>query len=331
VSSTNPTTTYRNSLHKTVLQNGGTVAGDVTAFHAWYTSVGRNEFIQAFEHETQLKLTGTNRSVAALVEHGYPKNVNEYSTKTAWDNYYIANALIALRELDKIFNRITPVPAAFPDIWYQNIREVTRKLFIDTIVLIDDWAAFRQHVPGVLGVGKNRFEHAVAIYHSALQVIYGNYSPLAFSDNHSDTSVNQLRMAIEIRLRRAFGIAAKLTLSGDVVPLALSEVFNAVRPCKQVIDFAVPLEHIERLYGWANIYMHSGLKQYVWSPIYALDYLRELLVGGKYAGGFSVSAGISTTFGIVKQVQSAVEARIDKKRHSLVVVDPQDCDLILKP
>jgi len=325
-----PVELYKKSLYQTALAHGGTPEVCVKATHAWYTASGRDEFVRTFEGETGLKLSGVSRSDAALVEHGYPKNVNEYNSKAAWDQYYIANALLALRELDKIFNGITPVPTGLPEIWYRNVAGLTRKLFLDTLVLIDDWATFRQQVPGVMGIGKNRFEHSVAIYHSALQVIYGNYSPFAFSDNHSDTAVNQLRMGIEIRLRRGFGISAKLNLAGAIVPLALSEILDAIRQHKQAITLAVPLEHIERLYGWANIYMHSGLKQYVWSPIYGLGYLRPFLVGGQHSSGTSVDAGIIAPYGVVKQIQAAVEAGIDKTRHSLVVLDPNDCDLILK-
>ena len=182
----------------------------------------------------------------------------------------------------------------------------------------------------MIGIGKNRYEHATAIYHSGLQVIYGNYSPFALADNHSDTAVNQLRMAIEIRLRRGFGIVAKLNRAGEVVPLALSKIIDAIKLHKHAISFSVPLEHIERLYGWANIYMHSGFKQYTWSPIYALAYLRPFLVGGQHLTGMSVDAGITAPYGVVKQVQSVVESRIGKTRYSLVVDDPSDCDLIVK-
>ena len=114
------------------------------------------------------------------------------------------------------------------------------------------------------------------------------------------------------------------------MPLALSKIIDAIKLHKHAISFSVPLEHIERLYGWANIYMHSGFKQYTWSPIYALAYLRPFLVGGQHLTGMSVDAGITAPYGVVKQVQSVVESRIGKTRYSLVVDDPSHCDLIVK-
>src|SRR5258705_13274593 len=83
----------------TILARGGTREQSVINLHTWYKSAGRGEFVHAFEHETGLIISGINRSAKALVEQGYPKNVNEYNGKTAWDQYYIANELIALHEL----------------------------------------------------------------------------------------------------------------------------------------------------------------------------------------------------------------------------------------
>ncbi|MGM4991281.1 hypothetical protein [Tardiphaga sp. 841_E9_N1_2] len=327
--STMPFNQYRRNLNAAILANKDPDGVVLQATHTWFAGGGRAELQAAFEHETGLKIG--NRKDGALVEQGYPKNINEYPGKTAWDQYYIANAIIALQELDRIFQPGKPYPTRNPDIFYRNLVGLSRKLFLDTIVLLDDWATFKQGLQGVFGIGKNRLEHATPTYHSALQVIYGNCSPFAFSDNHSDTSVNQLRMAIELRLRRGFGVTAKLNKAGSIVPLALSEIIQVVALHKQNITFAVPFEHIDRIYQWSNIYMHTGLKQYVWSPIFALHYLRPFLLGGKHAGGTSSNAGIIAAPGVVKQVQSGIENGADKSQFDFVFEDLANCDLILKP
>ncbi len=312
---------YKAELHQTILKFGSPKQTAITAVHAWYSSVGRDRFIDAFEHETSLVLRAANRSDRALVEHGFPKNINEYEGKTAWGNYYVANALMFLRTTDHIFTGIATLTADAPEIFWTNVFGITQKLYLDSLVLIDDWATYTQHVPGVVGVGKNRFETPMALYHSALQLIYGNLRPFAFADNHSDAAINQLRMAIELRLRDGFGIFAKTDKSGDVVPLPLKTIIEAIKIHKTDIDFAVPFEHIERLYGWANIYMHSGLKQYTWSPIVALTYLRAFLLE---------KAGIAATLGTIRQVQSAAEALIDKSNYELTVADPPPWAVTIK-
>ena len=323
-----PLNRYRQSIHTFLRHTQIAPVGAMYQIHRWYHRGGREEFINAFEHEARLRLASVNRSDKALIEQAFPKNVNEYDGKAAWDQYYVANGLIALRQLDKIL-AMQAVPLEEPRIYYINLIGVLQGLFLDTLVLIEDWATFKAQVPGLVGIGKSRFESSVAIYHSALQVIYGNYSPFAYSDNHSDTSINQLRMAIETRLRRGFGIVAKMTHTDAIVPLALSDIIDAIRPHKASIAFALAFDHIERLYGWANIYMHSGFKQYRWSPIFALDQLRPFIVGGKYSKGMSAKAGIQAPRGVVKQIQAAVEAGIDKTRHKLVVSEPEDCELVL--
>ena len=133
-----PLNQYKQSLQQTIFARGGTREQSVINLHTWYKSAGRGEFVHAFEHETGLIISGINRSAKALVEQGYPKNVNEYNGKTAWDQYYIANALIALHELDKIFDRITPVPKGKFEIYYTNIVGLLKRLLLDTLVFIDD-------------------------------------------------------------------------------------------------------------------------------------------------------------------------------------------------
>jgi hypothetical protein len=203
------------------------------------------------------------------------------------------------------------------------------------MVLLEDWATFSKDVPGIFGISKNRFESVMALYQAAWQIIYGGRAPFAFADNHCDTAINQLRMAIEIRLRRGFGILAKTNKRGEIVPLALSNLIEAIVRYKSSITFAVPFEHISRLYGWANVYSHGALKQYAWSPIFALQYLRPFLIGGIYNDGVgtgaSVDAGIMTDCETVQRVQNDVKEMLGSADFNLVTLDPEQCDLVLKP
>jgi len=312
---------YKQRLHKTVLAFAVPDQQLLQALLAWHSSTGFTDFIKAFEHETKLRLKNTTRTDKALVEQGFPKNINEYNGKTAWDQYYIANALMFVRQAEFILEPITPLQAGLPELFYRNIVGLARKLFLDSLVLLEDWATFKHQIPGVFGIAKARYERPLALFHSALQVIYGKCSPWAFAGNHSDTSINLLRMAIELRIRHCAGILAKTDKSGSIVPLPLSEIIEAIDAHKVAIAFPIPFEHIDRLYNWSNIYMHSGLKQYTWSPIFALTYLRPFLVG---------SPAVVARYGVIKQVQSMVEARINKQKYSLHVLDPANCDIKLK-
>ena len=295
---------------------------------AWWASNGRTDFVTAFDHETALNLASAKRSQGARIEQGFPKNINEYNGKLKWDQYYIANALMALEQIDRILQ--APPQAGEPWILYFNLHAVACDLLHDTLVLIEDWATYSAQVPGITGTGKNRLEEPLALYHSAAQIIHGNLSPFSFLDNHADTAINQIRMAIEMRFRRGFGVIAKIDAKGAIVPLALSEIIAAAKNYQADISFSVPLQHIERLYGWANIYMHAGIKQYAWSSIVALYYLKAFLLGGVHRKGSSVYAGISAKASTVRQVQAKVESGIDKQRYTLVKIEPAQCDIVLK-
>lgn len=325
----NPFQTYRAAALTVSIGNATAPnrEAELRQIQTWWSSNGRADFIAAFDHETSLNLVSAKRTHGARIEQGFPKNINEYSGKLKWDQYYVANALMALEQIDRILQ--TPPRTGQPWILYYNMHAIACDLLRDTLTLIEDWATYSAQVPGITGTGKNRLEEPLALYHSAAQIIHGNLSPFSFLDNHADTAINQIRMAIEMRFRRGFGVIAKLDAKGALVPLALSEIIAAVKDYQADITFLVPLRHIERLYGWANIYMHAGLKQYAWSPIVSLQYLRPFLLGGQHPRGSSVYAGILTKASTVRQVQAKVESGIDKKRFTLVKIDPDQCDIVL--
>ncbi len=130
------------------------------------------------------------------------------------------------------------------------------------------------------------------------------HSPIVFWNNLRATAINHVRVAIELRIRRGFGIMGRLDQNKAVSALMLSRILDALSPFKKHIRFAVPLEHITRIYNWSNLYMHAGLKLYTWSPMFALRYLSEFFAGGRTpSGGMSVYAGIVISEQTIKDVQ----------------------------
>ena len=172
------------------------------------------------------------------------------------------------------------------------------------------------------------------MYHSALQNIYGNHSPFAFRDNHSDTAINHLRVAIELRLRRGFGILAKINKNKDVVAFPLSGLLKKVRAFQSEIEFSVPLQHVDRIYCWSNLYMHAGLKLYTWSPMFALQHLTRFLIGGRYGVGPGIKgsayAGIMTSEQVVKRIQAAFRDEVKSSGAELLCMEPSDCHVVFK-
>jgi hypothetical protein len=326
---------YKNGVASKLLARSMSAEDAVRGTAEWYTTLGRDLFIAAFEHETSLKLTTTLQD-GTLVEWGFPKNLADYGTKAAWGNFYRANAMMFLRETDAILQPTqagTLNPGHSPVVFWENLRRILEPLFLDSYVLLEYWASGAMEVPGVFGIGKNVWEEPLHLYHSALQCIYGNYSPIARQDNQADTAINHLRVAIELRIRRGFGIMAKLDQNKAVAPLMLSRILDALSLFKQQVVFAVPLEHIIRIYEWANLYMHAGLKLYTWSPMFALRYLSNFFAGGATHNGkgWSVYAGISASEQIIKDIQATAEAEVAKNGETLILMDPSKCHAVITP
>ncbi|MGB3740239.1 MAG: hypothetical protein WA948_12925 [Pontixanthobacter sp.] len=289
----------------------------------WWTTMGRYEFMASFAYETQINISGINRKPEALVTQGFPKTINEYDRKLRDKNYYVANALMAIEQLDRLF----ATKPASGDHWtvYYGLFELAWNLVFDTITLFEHYAMYCAGVPNFTGTGKNPVEHIIALYHSANQVVHGYTPGLSFLDHHGDTSIAPFRMAIEMRFRYGFGAIGRLDKKGSQHPLSLSAILAGVKQYKNEITFGVPLPTIERLYGWANIYVHSGLKQYAWSPMHALRYTRPFLLGVELQKGFDANSGIRAKVGTISKVQKVIEDGIDKKRFDLVAIDPAHC------
>jgi hypothetical protein len=155
----------------------------------------------------------------------------------------------------------------------------------------------------------------------------------AHPDNATDASTALLRVALETRLRFGFGLLGVLEKATQaVLPLNLSTVLTAISVHENQMTLAVPLQHIERLYGWSNIYVHVGLKHFTWSPIFANRYLNPFFRGGVYSGGSSVNAGICIDKATIAAVQTEAEVayKLNAARHELIKMNPEECSVVFR-
>ena len=118
-----------------------------------------------------------------------------------------------------------------------------------------------------------------------------------------------------------------------ILPLNMSTILAAIKLHESKFKLTIPLQHIERIYGWSNIYVHVGLKHFTWSPIFALNYLNPLLRGGDYPGGTSVHAGIYTDRATLLEIQDEAKSayQLDLTKYELVTISPEQCAVVLKP
>lgn len=245
----------------------------------WWAA-GRPLYLEAFHKEVGKR--PSKAGIDNLLDAAIPRSPSDLQRKEADDAYYTAHAALFLQEMDGIVARVPrncPDPeAAFA---FGNVLRFVDHVLFDSVVLLEHWAARSRHVPGVFGVGKIEVEHMHTFFFGAQQTIYGHGSfGLSFIENHSDIVIGTIRQALEIRLRRAFGIAGRFSdATGALEPVPLSALFEAIRPFEKLIRSEVPFATLRRINGWANMYMHGAIKLPAWTPPRVLTRLKLLLLG----------------------------------------------------
>ena len=142
---------------------------------------------------------------------------------------------------------------------------------------------------------RSRFISTVAVHQVLRQEIYGSASFHAFADKELSACIGTIRQLIELRIRRSFGILSLKDTNGNIVPLDMSKLFEVVSKYRSEIEFPIKLENIIRIYRWSNNYIHSGLGDYPWIPMYLELMLRDFSFGQEEKdGSWSVYNGIKT-------------------------------------
>ncbi|PWB89886.1 hypothetical protein C5688_13685 [Methylocystis sp. MitZ-2018] len=181
--------------------------------------------------------------------------------------------------------------------------------FLDYAIILLDDASRKMGSAKQYGTLANRYDHHFQIYKGAEQVVYGRYSALTHDDHAPYVGVAVIRTAIEIRLRRAFGIQGLTNEQGGFRPIDLGMLFEAVKPHKQRIQFAVDFDDVIKIYRWSNFYLHGGWRDYPWVAGFSLRYLNPLMTGGPVVPGtsWSIDGGIKMPRQIWRDIRRTLD------------------------
>ena len=281
----------------------------------WYQDEGGRElFIEAFEAVTRIRLnieTSSDQRIGAAL----PKSLRDYDRKLKDRAYYRALAELFIEEMDSMVGRVPRESESPATVFaYANLVRFIKHIFLDSRYLFQEWGTYIAEPPISFGIGKNLLTHSVGFYHGALQIIYGHGTfGLSFADNHSELAMATIRQAVEIRLRRAFGVVGRESVNdGTIHPVALSIVIEVMGEHADAVDLAVPIEHVRRVNHWANLHMHSGMRHYSWVPPRVLSYLRPLLVGTSESGsGWSVNSGIRMSRETFESIRETLRTKME--------------------
>ena len=330
--------TYKSQV-TTVIKDGGNGAADWKTLFDWYGSGGRDLFVAAFHKETKLRV---NLSSDAQVRIGaaIPKSLADYWAKGGDDAFYRAHSEWFIEEMDRIISAVpresTQADATFA---YGNILRYVRNVLLDSLMLFADWGEFRAGVPGVYGIGKSEMAHLMTFYQSARQTIYGHGSfGLSFVDNHADVAISTIRQAIELRLRRAFGLIGKVSRRDQSFhPVSLSDLIEAIDAVSEGVHLPIQFANVKRINSWANLFMHYGIKFYAWAPPRVLEYVRPFLVGGAAVHGTrTVNSGVMVTQSAFERVRAVIKAQVEavplngsEANFDILLSPPAECDVVI--
>ena len=214
------------------------------------------------------------------------KSMSDKENKKSDKNYYKCNAVCMLNELKSIFSEetIKELKCDKSGFYIGNYTSTLRDILFDYIDLSELYnEVFNTGIQRkYLG---NREQHTMTMHQVLRQQIYGQVSLHAFMDKEICMAVAVIRQLIEVRIRRAFGVLGTLNNNGGIEPINMSSIFEVLKSYINDIKFCIPLDKIIRIYSWANIYIHSGIKTYSWISIMLEKYLTPLSFGEKMKDG----------------------------------------------
>lgn len=287
---------------------------------------GKKLFEAAFTEASGTKIPAPKTS-DWLIETAVACSEADYLKKTLQMNYFRANAAWFLEEMERIIQTI-PSDESYQSlsVSYGQALSFVHSLIIDSLALLTD-CTYLKSGSVKNGLYKNPNTGMHEFYMTARYLMYGSF----VTGHHSDVSISVIRQALELRIRRAFGVIAKIDAAETQFPVSLSEIIRAMEPFEKNITMPISLPKIKRINGWANMYLHSGIKEYSWVAPRVLDYLFKFLIGGDPAPGFyfTINSGVITDKKTFESIRSSLEHHCGKD-FRLLVANEEHCAVVIR-
>ncbi|MGP8281236.1 MAG: hypothetical protein ACLQT6_00805 [Desulfomonilaceae bacterium] len=252
------------------------------------------------------------RSDDELIQQVLGKSPNDEQKKKKSKDYYVANVIAFLKITRALLDDLTVKFRSFgcvSNLKIYNYHRLLRNLLMDSLVLLNNYSDLVLGQPETYPIGKNIQQHTLTIYQSLRQSIFGQDSFHSFKEIEPDLSISIIRQLIELKVRRAFGILALFKPdTGSIEPLPMSAIFEVIKKYEDQLDVSMQIACLERIYGWSNIFLHSGYKDYAWNHVLVLDYLKEFALGKP--SRHDVNSGIYVSQIALAQIIAEMECKL---------------------
>ncbi len=254
------------------------------------------------------------------VRHGLIVSLTERDEKVTEARFYQAQLTMLDSEARRYCKAIDGISAAKETIFALDavVNTLHRGLW-DMLryahVLLEDAAREVTGVPGYYASGRRTHETAFEVYKGAEQSVYGTYSAMTHMDRAPYTPVAVLRTAIELRLRQAFGISGLVdpARAGDLVPIDMSKLFEAIRGHTDQIEFSVDVHDVWKIYRWSNFYLHGGVRDFPWVAGFLIQFLLPLFADSRTGPhGWNINGGIRMRRETWRAVRSALVPAVSR-------------------
>lgn len=257
----------------------------------------------------------------------------EFVKKSSNNNYYECNFAAIMYVVRYVFSYelLEILKAADKDDKTRFIVKNYQSILIDILRNVEDLCSLYVSTIGSKGRAtaeyssiRSRFISTVAVHQVLRQEIYGSASFHAFADKELSASIGTIRQLIELRIRRSFGILSLKDAADNIVPLNMSRFFDVVKQHREEIEFPIKLETIIRIYSWSNNYIHSGLGDYPWIPMYLERMLRDFSFGQEEKdGSWSVYNGIKTRQEVLDSIAQEILDNANTDKYTLYKCKPE--------
>jgi hypothetical protein len=154
----------------------------------------------------------------------------------------------------------------------------------------------------------NKIDYGVAKAHQDRTVtLYANSKTLAWRgiSKEMNLAIATLRLAIENRIRSAFGIYGLRNIKTQETRLVtVSSIIRQIQHYSSDVKITPSIEIIDRIYNWSNSYIHSLYRTYPWLVLYAHDVLAPLFEAGHMGGQKAYEYSIQAPKHVVEAIRS---------------------------
>lgn len=172
--------------------------------------------------------------------------------------------------------------------------DLMRELAISATELLQ-WCAAEQDLKVTVRIVPSNICHPLELYRTLLLLWFG--PPVA------DTwlAASAMRQAIEVRIRHAVNVMG-VYVDGVLVPVPLLDVLDALSK-EGGVETEVPWCVIRSICSWANMYLHTGYREFPWLVGYAIIVLEPLMQGVRQEeGAWSANNAIRLTSAAIDNV-----------------------------